>query len=187
MVKKSCHNSWLCLSASVRPLPWLCKRLRIKSTTNRPIRILIAIAFRLATFDEAGLTINPSLRETLFTVWTQTELNYSIISATIPSLLQFMKDLNTHFGGVTEQEAMLYGSNKRSKNSIPLSFLRSAKKSSPSQTVEDGETTTIYPGNVGRSTVTARHPTIASKDSMGSSDSQRMIINKEVTYSIQHE
>ena len=155
---------------------------------TRSIRILIPIAFRLATFDRAGLTDNPSIRETLFIVWTQTELNYSIISATIPSLLQFMRDLNTHFGGLTEQEAMTNGTHKRSNLSIPMSILSAANKTSAwrsaSQTAEEGEAITNCHGH---SAVAARHPFLASKDSMGSNDSQRMIIQKEVTYTVQHE
>lgn len=42
-------------------------------------------------------------------VWTQTELNYSIISATIPTLRIFATTLNTQFGGLTETERADYG------------------------------------------------------------------------------
>lgn len=151
----------------------------------------MTVAIRLATFDRAGLTSDPSLRETSFIIWTQTEINFSIISATIPTLLQFMRDLNTHFGGLTEQEAMTYGSHKRSNHSFPMSILRSANKTSASHnqlTNPKAEQGDIFDNSHGHSsTVVARHPNLASKDSMGSNDSQRMIIQREVGYTVQYE
>jgi hypothetical protein len=63
-------------------------------------RLIVAIAFRLATFDERGYTTNPTFLEDRFIVWTQTELNYSIMSATIPALRPVMNSLNTQFGSL---------------------------------------------------------------------------------------
>ncbi|QSZ33169.1 hypothetical protein DSL72_002755 [Monilinia vaccinii-corymbosi] len=60
--------------------------------------IIIAIAYRLATFDEDGLTKNPTILEDRFIMWTQTELNYSVISAIIPSLRPFVISLSTYYG-----------------------------------------------------------------------------------------
>lgn len=149
--------------------------------------IIIIIGFRLATFHQGGLSTNPSLRETLFIVWTQTELCYSIISAAIPSLLQFMRSLNTHFGGLTDGENMTYGSHKKSSNSFPLSALRSRNKTdvshNRSQTAD--ESNVIYPG--GAYTASAARQPPKSKDSLGSNDSQRMIIQKESTYTVEYE
>ena len=153
------------------------------------LRIIIAIGFRLGTFDKAGLTTDPSLRETLFIVWTQTELNYSLISASIPTLLQFMRNLNTHFGGVTEQEHATYGSHKESSHSFPMSILRSGNKTSASQNAshigkeENGDTN----NSVGYSVSRAKTPALKNKGSMGSSDSQRRIIQKEISYTVEYE
>lgn len=35
------------------------------------VRLIIPIAFRLATHDPKGLTLDPTFREVLFVVWTQ--------------------------------------------------------------------------------------------------------------------
>lgn len=69
------------------------------------LRTIIAIAFRLSTFDETHQISNFTLVEDLFVVWTQTELNYSLISATIPTIGRFALSLNTRFGGLQEVES----------------------------------------------------------------------------------
>ena len=62
--------------------------------------MIIPIAFRVATFDERGWNTDPMFHEDLFIVWTQAELSYSVIAATIPTLRPMMNNLNTHFGGL---------------------------------------------------------------------------------------
>lgn len=69
------------------------------------LRMIIAIAFRLSTYDETRQISNFTLVEDLFVVWTQTELNYSLISATIPAIRGFALSLNTRFGGLQEVES----------------------------------------------------------------------------------
>lgn len=152
--------------------------------------IVIPIAFRLATYDENGLSEDPSLREALFIVWTQTELNYSIISATIPSLLHFMRNLNTTFGGLKDHGSTSHSSRQRSQHTFPRSLLRSKNKtevSQKSQGVGDEEELTEFKSH--RAAVSANSDLNAkgSKGSMGSSDSQRMIIQKAVEYTVQYE
>ncbi|ERF77066.1 hypothetical protein EPUS_06284 [Endocarpon pusillum Z07020] len=78
---------------------WRSKKAVVGAFASR-LPMIVIIAFRLATFDEAGFTTHPTLLEDLFVVWTQAELNYSTISATIPSLRPFMNNLNTQFGGL---------------------------------------------------------------------------------------
>ncbi|RMZ88474.1 hypothetical protein DV736_g4297, partial [Chaetothyriales sp. CBS 134916] len=127
--------------------PWSTKVTLVSGFGFR-IPIISAIVCRLVTFDPAALTYNPSNREALFIVWTQTELNYSVITATIPGLLQFMRDLNTNFGGLTEQENLAYGKSQNSNGSYPLSTLQSVDKDTVNLTVswgvsqEDGATNT---------------------------------------------
>ncbi|KAJ9613053.1 hypothetical protein H2200_002994 [Cladophialophora chaetospira] len=148
--------------------------------------IIIAIGFRLGTFDQAGLTTDPSLRETLFIVWTQTELNYSLISASNPSLLQFMRNLNTHFGGVTERENATYGSHKSSSHSFPMSILRSGNKTNASQNrshTHTGENDDVNGYGISR----AKAPALKNKGSVGSGDSQKYIIQKDISYTVEYE
>ena len=60
--------------------------------------LVIVIGYRLSTFDNAGLTTNPTLLQAKYIAWTQTELDYSIIAATIPILRPFVKTLATNYG-----------------------------------------------------------------------------------------
>ena len=66
--------------------------------------MIIPIAFRLANFHPTARSVDPLLVDSLFSVWTQTELNYNLISATIPGLRPFAKSMNTQFGGIGEGE-----------------------------------------------------------------------------------
>lgn len=75
------------------------------------------IGFRLATIREIAQGTDFFLLADLFVVWTQTELNYALISATIPMLRPFANNLNTQFGGLGEGESSYaYGSHNKSSN-----------------------------------------------------------------------
>lgn len=100
--------------------------------------IIIFIAFRMDTFDSAGYTTNPYIREASFIAWTQSELNYSLISATIPTFQSFLKNLNTGFGGIGAGDGKYgygYGSGsgsrarKESHMSYQMSKMRSTNES----------------------------------------------------------
>jgi hypothetical protein len=94
--------------------------------------MIIAPTFRIATFDPTGWATDPTIREDLFIVWTQTELGYSIISATIPILRPFMHNLNSHFGGMGKTSngyGYGYGYEHSSNRGYQLSNLKSADKS----------------------------------------------------------
>lgn len=60
--------------------------------------MVIVTVFRLESFDKAGFTVDATLREASYICWTQTELNYSIISATIIIGRQFVGVLVTNYG-----------------------------------------------------------------------------------------
>ena len=62
--------------------------------------MLVGIAFRLYTFDEAGLTVNPTLLETEFIIWSKAELDFSIIAATMPTLRRFVSGFATSYGNL---------------------------------------------------------------------------------------
>ncbi|KAK4506415.1 hypothetical protein PRZ48_000145 [Zasmidium cellare] len=62
--------------------------------------VLVAIvALRLKSFNRSGQTSDPTLLEAEFIVWTSTELNYSVISATFPIMRPFVNNLTTNYGG----------------------------------------------------------------------------------------
>lgn len=122
---------------------------------------------------------------TLFNVWTQTELNYSIICATIPSLLHFMKNLNTTFGGLKEP-SVSGGSRRRSPLSFSKTFTRSKTKTEVSQrsrAADDEEELTVFESE---ETAGARSAD-RGKNSIASSHSQSLVIQKAVAYSVQYE
>lgn len=78
------------------------------------LSMILPIAFRLANFENVGRDSNITLLDDLFVVWTQTEMNYSLIAATIPSLRPFASNLNTQFGGLGEGESAYGHSGSRS-------------------------------------------------------------------------
>ncbi|EXJ56542.1 hypothetical protein A1O7_06886 [Cladophialophora yegresii CBS 114405] len=187
---------------------------------------IIAICFRLANFDKPERVSNPTLAEAIFIVWTQTELCYSLISATIPSLRPFVTNLNTQFGGMGAADSSSGyashgdrgGTKYTTKNTFKLSKLRSANRSATTS-ANRGDTYTdfatrqapasgldgrsdLYSYGVWTAPTTAidgsghkvgkRNNISALNDenpkadatSVGSNDSQRMIIRKDVTYEV---
>jgi len=170
--------------------------------------MIVTIAFRLKTFDKAGLTSNPTLLEASFVAWTQSELNYSIISATIPSFQNFLKNLNTQFGGLgPDESAYGYGSGSGSRahkhtNSFQMSKMRSANKSRTEPEEDeygigvaksDGA---AHPAqnhglgsNTSAGTLTDRKESGTGADaiSIASDESRRMMIRKDVTWNIMTE
>ncbi|OCT48690.1 hypothetical protein CLCR_04817 [Cladophialophora carrionii] len=187
---------------------------------------IVAIAFRLANFDKPERVSNPTLAEAIFIVWTQTELCYSLISATIPSLRPFVTNLNTQFGGMGAGDSQNgYGGGGgggngygATKNTFKLSKLRSANRSAttsanrgdtytdfttrqapasgldgrsdlysygvwtaPTTGIDGGSSSKVGKRNI--SALADENPK-ADATSVGSNDSQRMIIRKDVTYEV---
>jgi hypothetical protein len=76
--------------------------------------LIIIIAFRLHTFNFNHLTTNFTFYESLYITLTQTQVNYSLISATIPNLRPIIGQLNTHYGAMAE--STITGSNYNSNS-----------------------------------------------------------------------
>ncbi|KAK4496525.1 hypothetical protein PRZ48_012505 [Zasmidium cellare] len=57
------------------------------------------VALHLTNYNKTGQSTDPTLLESEFMVWTSTELNYSIISATFPILRPLVSNFNTSWGG----------------------------------------------------------------------------------------
>ncbi|KAK0301560.1 hypothetical protein LTR82_018249 [Friedmanniomyces endolithicus] len=116
----------------------------IVSAFSFRLGLLVATGFRLASFDKLGFTVDPTLLEASYVCWTQTEMNYSVISATIPIATKFVKELNTHYGAAhgVPSNGNAYGpaygsvSHVRSKrprgtmrsDDVPLSTLKPGRK-----------------------------------------------------------
>ncbi|KAK5674398.1 hypothetical protein LTS10_012786 [Elasticomyces elasticus] len=55
--------------------------------------MIVIVALRLASFNQRGFATDPTLYQAEFISWTSTELNYSLISATIPIIRPFVNNL----------------------------------------------------------------------------------------------
>ena len=171
--------------------------------------MIIVIVFRLKTFSSAGFNTNPTLLQGEFIVWTQTELNYSLISATIPCLRPFITNLATHYGGFGRSHhtggsyGTKYGSHNASTNqSFQMNILKSTDRHAIShdQTVVDtrhlvgtstDHRTKTNTGHVGKKGIISKPldshggQEDSRRTSIGSNDSQRMIIRKDITWTVE--
>jgi hypothetical protein len=144
--------------------------------------LIIAIAFRLATFNTLGLTTNPTFLQDKFIVWTQTELCYSIMAATIPSIRPFIKTLATNYGATPANGyGSGYGSGHRNgtdgdtqSGTYQMSNLRPKGKG-------DEYKYRVWSGATDEEPRAVRRADAAS---VGSSDSQRMMIKKDLTWEV---
>jgi hypothetical protein len=175
--------------------------------------VVITVAFRLATFIDSDRESNPTLTETLFIVWTQAESCYSLMSATVPCLRPFVINLNTHFGGLGAGESQYgYSSGERSdNNTYELLKMKSAGKSGTTSTTGnephtdfatrqapaarlDGTSDLYSYGVWAAPSLSSRagrrisgmlnDNAKADATSVESNDSEKMIIRKDVTYSV---
>lgn len=168
---------------------------------------MIPIIFHLRTFDEFGRASNVTIVDTLFIVWTQTELNYAIIAATIPVLRPFTNNLNTQFGGLGESETAYGYNSQESKSqsktikSYELSQLRSRQSRSDAKTgaskltaptfapaAEYAYEVSVSRRYSGQATEEAESE-IAHRDtrSLTSNGSERLMITKAVAYAVEEE
>lgn len=166
--------------------------------------MIIAIAYRLATFDANGLTKNPSILEDRFIIWTQTELNYSVISAIIPSLRPFVKNLSTNYGqelggrsGYTLEDSENYqlsnlGSVARKENNPQEGRIRDDVDPDDYKfrvwgNQERQGASAKKNKNVGEGCSKFRKTAVdegIDSFSVDSGDSQRMIIQKDITWTV---
>jgi hypothetical protein len=109
-----------CTVFMVRPLKTpASKKFVVVFVFSFRLPIIVIIAFRLHTFHHAGLTTNFTLLEAMYITLTQTQVNYSLISATIPNLRPIINNLNTHYGAMADSTlaGSNYNSNSNSGNS----------------------------------------------------------------------
>ncbi|KAI9639963.1 hypothetical protein NHQ30_011632 [Ciborinia camelliae] len=171
--------------------------------------MIIAIAYRLINFNANGMMKNPTFLEDKFIVWTQTELNYSVISAIIPSLRPFVKNLSTYYG---QELGGRSGYTLEDSKNYQLSNLSSIRNHENNHQLEGGRigeevvdpddykfrvwaTQGGLPGakrNITTAGGTSKLLRKSSLDdgmdgdglSVGSSDSQRMIIQKDTSWTV---
>ncbi|KAK4495558.1 hypothetical protein PRZ48_001223 [Zasmidium cellare] len=171
--------------------------------------IVAFIAARMVTFNRDDLT-NFARSESLYLVWTVTQINYSLVSATLPIFRPFIKDLATFYGALQHSD---YSSSSRSRsNSYHLSTFKtrrsgqakgskgskgSASRSKNQSMTNDGlisldfgadtldvHTTTHCEADVQSGPSRTSDDPHLSSHSLGSNDSQRMIIRVDRTVDV---
>ena len=130
--------------------------------------------------------MDPTLAEDLFIVWSQTELTYSLVSATIPSLRPFLRDLTTFYGGALVAQSADGLSNQAYAMSNIKSHETSARRddASQSRTVYEGPATRTKNRIVSEERQRSQDQ---DKNSLWSQDSRQMIISKKQTWAIAHD
>ncbi|KIW33264.1 uncharacterized protein PV07_00131 [Cladophialophora immunda] len=151
---------------------WLVLKLRKPLETKLEIvapfalRLLIIVltGLRLASFDQADFATDPTLRESRYICWTQAEMSYAVIGATLPTARRLVLDLITFYNGgyfgSTAESANRSGAYQMTK--LTSRVKRNAKLAS-TRTDQDA----------------------ACDD--GDNNSQEMIIRKDITVEVIHE
>lgn len=154
-------------------------------------RLIIPIAFSLATHDPKGLTLDPTIREVLFVVWTQVEMHLSLILATIPVLRPVIKSFNTSYSSLGPA-----GSSAAHETSAGTYELSTVGKTSSRATRSQAKGCTNSSGHDSTFTAAAFASSIEQKDSSSepepdtnsieSHGSEQMIIRKQMSWRIEH-
>lgn len=152
---------------------------------------LPVIAFAVLRLRYIGIRINspnPTLEGTIALIWTQVELDYSVMACTIPCLKPFMIAVSTNYGSIAPTKSTINGSNglsgDRSKGSFALTSVSRSKDKSPMPT-DLGESRLRMDKVFNLTSVTYNGQ--PDQHSVGSSDSTKMIIKKETEWSIERE
>jgi len=153
------------------------------TSTNSIGSLIITIAFRLANFNTAGLTTNPMLLEDKFIVWTQTELSYSVMGATIPSLRPFVKSLATNYGtGAIDGHGSRYGDGIYDRYTQSGSYRMSNFR--PQDDDDEYQYRIWSSRNCCRSDGEPSEAKKTDAGSTGSNESERMIVRKNLLWEV---
>jgi hypothetical protein len=160
-------------------------------------------------FFQAFFTTDPTFDGVFFSVWTQVELTFSVITATTPCLKPFMSTIGTNWGEQPKTEFTnssvsgsyglrdLFG---RSNNTMSQNTVRQPTSGVEEQESQDAEDLPYEPvygnkmnhrtlrGDSVSHTVSVIHGFTLGDDGVStrSNDSQQMIIRKERTFSVEH-
>ena len=149
------------------------------------------------------MTIAPALLEDGSIVWTQIELHYSIVSATIRCIRTLNTNLITDYGALLPDATGIYASGndsrKGSSGTYTLSQFRPTLKIrlDPSGEGKGRAVPTVvelnktYVGGAYRASANVKSNLVESinpeTNSIGSAHSKRMIIRKHVSWTVEHE
>ena len=154
-------------------------------------RILVPIAFRLANHDQAGLITDPTFREVLFVVWTQVELHFSIILATIPILRPAINSLNTSYSSLGAAGS---SNGYVSMGTYELSAIKTPGPRSAGNMMEQSESRICGAPRAGANAFASsgahnkvnREEVGPDTNSIESQGSEQMIIRKQMSWRVEH-
>lgn len=116
-------------------------------------RLIALIGLRLSSFHQPTATLDFSLGNDLYLIYTEAQINYSIISATIPIIRPFINSLSTHYGmgQVGEYSASASAASRASRaldQSLDMSVLKSgvSRKTRRSTRLGSGNTSILRSG-----------------------------------------
>jgi hypothetical protein len=150
------------------------------------LAIIAPIVCHLHYVGYAVRSNDPSLRATSFVLCKQVEISYAIIAASIPVMRPFIIATTTNYGGAAEgpkghsgsqNTAITFGLSKLSRRS------HSNNHSQNRTRAEDDEI--LLNGNTAHTSVSAGYKRDGT--SAGSNDSERMIIRKDIQYSVDYD
>lgn len=90
---------------------------------------MIAI-YRLLALRDFSSTSNPLLDRVVLVAWTQGEQAYSLVTATIPSLMPFLAKMNTGLGALSRDDFITHTTNQESGGSFAMQSLKPGQSGS---------------------------------------------------------
>ena len=151
------------------------------------LAIIAPIATHLHYVSVALNSNDPSLRATLFVICKQAELAYAIIGSNIPVLRPFIAATATNYGAAAEgpkSESNTYGNSKTFSLKNLSRRANSNNQSSHNQSKADDDHILLR-NNPMHTHIAGGKPRDAA--SVGSDDSEQMIIRKDVQYSVNYD
>lgn len=153
--------------------------------------MIIPVAFRLANHDQVGLPTDPTFREVLFVVWTQVELHFSIIFATIPVLRPVINSLNTSYSSLGPAGS---SNGYVSKGTYELSALKTpGSRIVENITTQRGSRICSAPTASANAFASSSAHDSVNKEEVGpdtnsieSQGSEQMIIRKQMSWRVEH-
>ena len=145
---------------------------------------------RIRSWDQHGLRTNFSLLEDRYIIWTQIQISYSLISATIPSVRRLIITFSTHWGaGVGPSGLASWESANRQGSTIVLTDIKSQDKTTRNASVGQ-HPMFMYGGQSETQVYGRRRNTNGDSDDdeirLGSSDDTQMIIRKDVNVTVEN-
>jgi len=166
-------------------------------------RMIAVVVIRMSSFKHDGFATDPTLLESRFIAWTSVELNFSIVSATIPMLRSFVINLSTHFGAGQGAGGLGYGQgtsqdkshasctkqSRTAANLLPGIELRSIDPSVPDAPAMPGISASNAKDRDAGSSGSPSDDNVRDEDrgSIGSDNSRKMIIRKDFTWQVERE